>query len=70
MALIVFPNVISATPASLTFTADNWDQGQPVTVSAETDDNDVNAWAVIAHQIVGVESYSTFEKVLRVVVED
>ena len=50
---------VGVAPASLTFTPDNWQTAQTVTVSAEHDPNDVDDQAVISHLIDG-ETASSF----------
>jgi hypothetical protein len=50
---------VGLAPASLTFTPDNWQTAQTVTVSAAHDPNDVDDQAVVSHQIGG-ETVASF----------
>ena len=60
--------IVQVTPAQLTFTPDNWDAPQTVTVSTYDDDDSVDAWAAVLHQIVGDNNANwTF---IKVVVDD
>lgn len=45
----VTPHFVQSTPTSLTFTADNWDTPQTVTVSTFTDHDSIDAWAIVRH---------------------
>ena len=45
--------IVQVTPTQLTFTPDNWDAPQTVTVSTHDDNDSIDAWAAVLHQIVG-----------------
>ena len=63
--------IVQVTPTQLTFTPDNWDDPQTVTVSTFDDNDSIDAWAAILHSIEqdfeGFEANWTF---VRVVVDD
>ena len=60
--------IVQVMPAQMTFTPDNWDDPQTVTVSTYDDNDSVDAWAAVVHQIVGVNNANwTF---INVVVDD
>ena len=46
---------VTFTPATLTFTAANWNTPQPVTVMTQRDPDDVNATATITHTVAGAD---------------
>ena len=59
-AVTVTPEVtgdadVTVTPAELTFTADNWDRAQTVTVSAADDDDTVDDAATVTHAVAGAD---------------
>ena len=57
--------IVQVTPAQLTFTPDNWDAPQTVTVSTYDDNDSIDAWAAVLHQIVGDNNANwTFTKVV------
>ena len=47
------PDNVTISATSLTFTTDNWDTPQTVTVSSTTDDNDYGYWVTIIHTASG-----------------
>ena len=60
--------IVQVTPAQLTFTPDNYDAPQTVTISTYDDNDAVDAWAAVLHQIVGANKANwTF---IKVVVDD
>ena len=59
-AVTVTPEVtgdadVTVTPAELTFTADNWDRAQTVTVSAADDDDTADDTATVTHAVAGAD---------------
>ena len=48
---------VSTQPASLTFTPDNWDEAQTVTVRASHDDDAANDSATVSHTASGADEY-------------
>ena len=57
--------IVQVTPAQLTFTPDNYDAPQTVTVSTYDDNDSIDAWAAVLHQIVGDNNANwTFTKVV------
>ena len=63
--------VVDAQPRNLTFTPENWNVGQTVTVTAYTDNDSLDAWGIIYHYYVeGVEDVEPFGTFSRVIVED
>ena len=57
--------IVQVTPTQLTFTPDNWDEPQTVTVLTNDDNDSVDAWAAVLHQIVGDSSANwTFVKIV------
>ena len=57
--------IVQVTPAQLTFTPDNYDAPQTVTVSTYDDTDSIDAWAAVLHQIVGDNNANwTFTKVV------
>lgn len=61
---------VEVSPGTLTFTADNWDEGQDVTVTAPEDGNAYNSWDLVIASIDGQSTASTYSVFTRVVVED
>ena len=61
---------VSVSPTSLTFTADDWDEKQTVTVSAGQDDDAVNDSAVIGHTVSGGDYGSASASDVVVTVDD
>lgn len=60
--------IVCATPTELTFTTEDWNDTQTVKVAADDDNDSLDAWAAVLHQIVGESSANwTFG---RVVVDD
>ena len=60
--------IVQVTPAQLTFTPDNYDAPQTVTISTYDDNDAIDAWAAVLHQIVGANKANwTF---IKVVVDD
>ena len=60
--------IVRATPTELTFTTEDWNDTQTVKVAADDDNDSLDAWAAVLHQIVGESSANwTF---VRVVVDD
>ncbi len=49
---------VTTQPASLTFTRDNWDTAQTVTVRASQDDDAVDDSATISHAVSGAQGYA------------
>ncbi len=49
---------VTAQPASLTFTRDNWDTAQTVSVRAGHDDDAVNDSATVGHTVSGAQGYA------------
>ncbi len=70
MAVFTAPYVVGASPRSLTFNEDNWDEPQTVVVTGNRDNNSYNAWALIALSVRGVNATHTREAFVRVVVVD
>ena len=48
---------VLASETSLTFTSENWNTPQSVTVSAYEDDNSIDAWGIIRHHNPAVDNY-------------
>ena len=65
--VVPFQTVQSA-PSSLTFTPENWDTPQTVTVSTYEDDDSLDAWGVVLHYDEG--DYRAYWQQVRVLVED
>ena len=59
---------VQSTPSSLTFTPDNWNVPQTVTVSTYDDNDSFDVWAIVRHY--DRDDYSTYWRDLRVLVED
>ena len=67
VTLLPYP-VVRVRPAVLTFTVDNWDEPQVITLTAADDNDSIDAWAAVLHQVEGVSNVNwTF---VRIVVED
>ena len=49
---------VSTQPTQLTFTPDNWDAAQTVSVSADHDDDAANDTAAISHTVSGADGYA------------
>ena len=49
---------VTTQPASLTFTVDNWDTAQTVTVRASRDDDAADDTATISHTVSGADEYA------------
>ena len=62
-----FQTVLSA-PSSLTFTPENWNTPQTVTVSTYEDDDSLDAWGIVRHY--DRDDYKAYWTDLRVLVED
>ena len=60
---------LSVSPASLTFTAQNWETAQTVTLTADEDDDELNYWVSVTHTGSG-GGYEGSEKWVLVVIED
>ena len=50
---------LTVSPASLTFTASNWDTARTVTVTAVDDDNTINETVTISHSVSGYDAITT-----------
>ena len=60
--------IVRVAPTQLTFTPDNWDDPQTVRVSTDGDNDSIDAWAAVLHQIVGDNNANwTF---IKIVVDD
>ena len=59
---------VQSTPTSLTFTPENWNTPQTVTVSTYEDDDTLDAWGLVSHY--DRDDYTTYWIDLRVLVED
>ena len=59
---------VQSTPTSLTFTPENWDTPQTVTVSTYEDGDSLDAWGLVRHY--DRDDYTTYWIDLRVLVED
>ena len=58
VSVIAYPSfAIEASPASLTFTPENWDTPQTVTVTAHQDDDDIDAWAITANDMTATVAH-------------
>ena len=70
VSILSFPyRPVGLETATLTFTEENWDTPQTVEIEITDDNDSVDAWAVIVHQIGGVSS-SRFASFLRILVVD
>ena len=57
--------IVQVAPPRLTFTPGNWDDPQPVTVSTLDDNDSIDTWAAVLHQIVGdLDANWTFVKIV------
>ncbi len=61
---------VTASPASLTFTAATWNQAQTVTVSAAEDDDAANDAATVSHAVSGADYGAVTADAVSVTVED
>ena len=61
---------VSAKPVQLTFTTENWGTPQTVTLSAEQDDDAVNDFVTVTHDITGADYQGTKADTVTVTVED
>ena len=61
---------VTVSPSSLTFTADNWNSAQTVTVSAGQDDDPANDMATLTHNPSGADYGSVGDADLAVTVTD
>ena len=61
---------VTVSPASLTFTASNWNRPQTVTVSAAHDAGSSNDFAVISHRVTGANYSGVTPDDVRIRVED
>ena len=69
VTVVVAPfQTVQSTPTSLTFTPENWNTPQTVTVSTYEDDDSLDAWGVVLHYDEG--NYKTYWQQVRVLVED
>ena len=59
---------VQSTPTSLTFTPENWNTPQTVTVSTYEDDDSLDAWGIVRHY--DQDDYAAYWTDLRVLVED
>ena len=59
---------VQSAPSSLTFTPENWDTPQTVTVSTYEDDDSLDAWGIVRHY--DRDDYTAYWTDLRVLVED
>ena len=59
---------VQSTPSSLTFTPDNWDTPQTVTVSTYIDNDSLDAWGIVHHY--DADDYRAYWRDLRILVED
>ena len=60
---------LSASPDSLTFTADNWSTAQTVTLTASEDDDELNYWVGVTHKGRG-GGYDGAREYVLVVIDD
>ena len=69
VTVVVAPyQTVQSTPASLTFTPENWNTPQTVTVSTYEDDDSLDAWGIVWHY--DRDDYTTYFASVRVLVED
>ena len=61
---------VTVDPASLTFTADNWQTTQTVTVRADADNDAANDTATITHRTSGPSGYGNLTATATVTVDD
>ena len=61
---------LDISPESITFTTDNWDTDQSVTVTGREDDDTHTNWDVVVVRIKGVSLASSYDTFVRVVIED
>ena len=59
---------VQSAPSSLTFTPENWNTPQTVTVSTYEDDDSLDAWGIVSHY--DRDDYKAYWTDLRVLVED
>ena len=63
------PLIIVATPSTLTFDEDNWDEPQTVTITTAHDSNAFDLWAIVGHTYRGL-SIGRSSAFARVVIDD
>ena len=63
-------HIVSTDNTQLTFTTENWNIPQTVTVTAREDDDSFDAWAIISHDIQPYSDTSPFIHYVDVLVED
>ena len=69
VTIVVAPyQSLQSAPTSLTFTPENWNTPQTVTVSTYEDDDSLDAWGIVRHYDEG--DYIAYWTDLRVLVED
>ena len=69
VTVVVAPfQTVQSAPSSLTFTPENWDTPQTVTVSTYEDDDSLDAWGIVRHY--DRDDYTAYWTDLRVLVED
>ena len=69
VAAVVAPyQTVPSAPASLTFTPENWNTPQTVTVSTYEDDDSLDAWGIVRYY--DREDYAAYWVDIRVLVED
>ena len=68
LTVVVVPFQLQSTPASLTFTPENWNTPRTVTVSTYEDDDPLDAWGLVLHY--DRDDYTAYWIDLRVLVED
>ena len=59
---------VQSTPSSLTFTPEDWNTPQTVTVSTYDDDDSLDAWGIVRHYAEG--DHTAYWRDLRILVED
>ena len=69
VTVVVAPyQTVQSTPSSLTFTPENWNTSQTVTVSTYNDDDSFDAWGIVRHY--DQDDYAAYWRDLRILVED
>ena len=61
-------DIVYPSPEYLSFTQDNWETAQTVTILTDVDDDDYTNWAMVIHRINGVDVTQTYDKAIRVLV--
>ena len=61
-------DIVYPSPEYLSFTQDNWDTDQTITILTDVDDDDYTNWAMVYNRISGVDVTQTYDKVIRVLV--